>query len=72
MSDTRVTADEPDKAGDGAPAPGGRPHGTVLPDPADAAARSNAIDEGTAGDGVAFFEGGDGREEARGDIERNG
>lgn len=34
--------------------------------------RADAIDEDTAGDGVAFFEGGDGREDARGDIERNG
>lgn len=71
----RVSADEPVKQ-DGAtgapPAEGGRPHGTVAPPPAEANERAEAIDEGTAGDGVAFFEGGDGREEARGDIERNG
>lgn len=45
------------------------------PEPSDAEAinaRANAIDEETAGDGVAFFEGGDGREEARGDMERGG
>ena len=74
MSDTRVTANEPTKdAGSGStPDDGARPHGTVLPDPADSNARSNAIDDGTAGDGVAFFEGGDGREEARGDVEREG
>lgn len=74
MSDMRVTANEPVKDAEGGPpADGGaRPHGTVLPDPADANAQANAIDEGSAGDGVAFFEGGDGREEAQGDIERNG
>lgn len=42
------------------------------PTPADAAARENAIDEATDGDGVTFFEGGDGREGAREDIERSG
>lgn len=71
----RVSADEPIKQ-DGATAasPGGgaRPHGTVAPPPAEANGRAEAIDEGTAGDGVAFFEGGDGREEARADIEREG
>lgn len=41
-------------------------------EPAATSARADEIDESTAGDGVAFFEGGDGREEARGDIERNG
>lgn len=40
--------------------------------PAEAAERANAIDEDTAGDGVTFFEGGDGREAARDDIERSG
>lgn len=41
-------------------------------DPAGAAAREDATDDETAGDGVAFFEGGDGREAARDDIERSG
>lgn len=40
--------------------------------PAAAAAQEDAIDSATAGDGVTFFERGDGREEAQGDIERNG
>ena len=40
--------------------------------PAEAAAQANAIDDSTAGDGVTFFEGGDGREAARDDIERSG
>ncbi|CAA9499170.1 MAG: hypothetical protein AVDCRST_MAG91-952 [uncultured Sphingomonadaceae bacterium] len=69
----RVSADEPVKQ-DGATKaafPGGRPHGTVIP-PAEANDRADAIDVSTAGDGVTFFEGGDGREEARGDIERDG
>ena len=71
----RVSADEPSKQ-DGtttaSPTGGGRPHGTVAPPPAEANDRAQAIDETTAGDGVTFFEGGDGREEARGDIEREG
>ena len=70
----RVSADEPVKR-DGTPeaasVEAGRPHGTVIP-PAEANDRADAIDEATAGDGVTFFEGGDGREEAQGDIERNG
>lgn len=37
-----------------------------------ASALEDEIDDDTAGDGVAFFEGGDGREDARGDMERNG
>lgn len=41
-------------------------------DPRAAVDQANAIDETTAGDGVTFFEGGDGRESARADIERNG
>lgn len=40
--------------------------------PSETAARADSIDEDTAGDGVAFFEGGDGREAARDDIERSG
>lgn len=40
--------------------------------PEAASERANAIDENTAGDGVAFFEGGDGSESAHGDIERGG
>lgn len=40
--------------------------------PAEDAARADEIDAETAGDGVAFFEGGDGREAARDDIERSG
>lgn len=40
--------------------------------PAAAAEQENALDDDTAGDGVAFFEGGDGREAARDDIERSG
>ena len=70
----RVSADEPvkrDGAGEAASENGGRPHGTVIP-PAEANERADAIDESTAGDGVTFFEGGDGREEARADIERDG
>lgn len=35
-------------------------------------ARENEVDDAAADDGVAFFEGGDGREDARGDMERNG
>lgn len=71
---SRVSADEPVKQhGATAASPGGaRPHGAVAPPPAEANDRAEAIDEGTAGDGVAFFEGGDSREEARGDIEREG
>lgn len=41
-------------------------------EPSAAATGADAIDETTAGDGVAFFEGGDGRESARDDIERSG
>ena len=67
--DDRVRAGEPVKDGGGGGS-AGQPHGTVSPDPAEANDRANAIDEETAGDGVAFFEGGDGREEARGDMER--
>ena len=63
--DARVKANEPTKSdGEASSSSDARPHGTVLP--------AHAIDDGAAGDGVAFFEGGDGREEARGDIERNG
>lgn len=40
--------------------------------PDETATRENTLDEETAGDGVAFFEGGDGRESARDDIERSG
>lgn len=40
--------------------------------PAAAGEQGNMIDETTAGDGVAFFEGGDGSESARSDIERTG
>lgn len=40
--------------------------------PSDTAGRADEIDTDTAGDGVAFFEGGDGREAARDDIERSG
>lgn len=70
----RVSADEPVKQGgerDAPPTGAGQPHGTVIP-PVEANDRAEAIDESTAGDGVTFFEGGDGREEAQGDIERNG
>ena len=40
--------------------------------PRAAAEAENARDEGSAGDGVTFFEGGDGGERARADIERDG
>lgn len=40
--------------------------------PRAAAEAENARDEAAAGDGVTFFEGGDGREGARADIERDG
>lgn len=70
--DARVIAAEPtagDTTGAEAVGDGARPHGTT---PRDAAAAEDRIDEASAGDGVAFFEGGDGREEARTDIERSG
>ncbi len=59
----RVKADEPKAVSDAE-----RPEAS----PVTAAERENAVDDDTAGDGVAFFEGGDGREEARDDIERSG
>lgn len=62
-----IKADEPKPTG--APSVEKEPQAT---DPRAAGDRANAIDETTAGDGVTFFEGGDGRESARGDIERNG
>lgn len=74
---TRVKAAEP--VGQDASAPGevssstsseGLPHGVASP--SEIAERGDAIDESSAGDGVAFFEGGDGRESARTDIERSG
>lgn len=54
--------------GEGAP-DGDRPLG-----PESASERENVIDESTAGDGVAFFEGGEGQGSvsARGDVERSG
>ena len=58
----RVKADEPKAVSDAE-----RPEA-----PAAAAEGEIAIDDDTAGDGVAFFEGGDGREAARDDIERSG
>lgn len=70
----RLSADEPvkqDGAVEAVSPKGGQPHGTVIP-PVEANDRADAIDESTAGDGVTFFEGGDGREEARADIERDG
>lgn len=68
----RVTANEPQAGAGGESAGTGQPHGTVAPSPAEAAERENEVGDDTAGDGVAFFEGGDGREEARGDMERGG
>lgn len=66
--DARVKANEPQAIADT-----DREDAKPAPlDPADAVARADAIDEDTAGDGVAFFEGGDGREAARDDIERTG
>lgn len=76
MSDTerpgdasRVRASEPAVVESPAEAPAATNDG--LP-PATASEQSNSIDETTAGDGVAFFEGGDGSESARSDIERTG
>lgn len=68
----RVRANEPVRttsAGVG-PKDSGTAHGQVSP--AAANEEANATDEDNEGDGVAFFEGGDGREEARDDIERSG
>ena len=69
--ETRVTAAEPvaHDPGDRAVANDSQPHGRA---PRDDAQDENRIDEATAGDGVTFFEGGDGREDARTDIERSG
>lgn len=61
----RVKASEPIA---GIPATGAKPD----PDPQEVSERADVIDDTTAGDGVAFFEGGDGREAARDDIERSG
>ncbi len=63
--DDRVKANEPMPVADGERSIDKAP-------PAEGAAREDAIDEETTGDGVAFFEGGDGREAARDDIERSG
>lgn len=66
MSDNeRVKANEPHAVGDSE-------RTEARATPSQAAEQANAIDEDTAGDGVAFFEGGDGREAARDDIERSG
>lgn len=46
--------------------------GIASQSPAESSERADAIDAETAGDGVAFFEGGDGREGARADVEREG
>lgn len=62
----RVKASEPLKASDLGEA------GSPQLAPKGSSDRADAIDEDTAGDGVAFFEGGDGRESARDDIERTG
>lgn len=53
------------------------PHGTneksdETLDPQEAEARANAIDETTASDGVAFFEGGEPRGGEQSDVERSG
>lgn len=68
VSAGRVKANEPDAIADADRGIDKAP----LQDPAQAAASEGAIDDDTAGDGVAFFEGGDGREAARDDIERSG
>ncbi len=60
--DERIKADEPKTVSDAERAV----------TPSAAAERENVVDEATAGDGVTFFEGGDGREAARDDIERSG
>lgn len=66
MSDgERVKASEPRPVSDADKTEASSP-------PAAVAAREDDIDAETAGDGVAFFEGGDGREAARDDIERSG
>lgn len=66
MSDSeRVKADEPKPVSEA-------DRTEAAPQPSTAAAREDDIDADTAGDGVAFFEGGDGREAARDDIERSG
>lgn len=66
MSDKeRVQANEPNPVSD-------QERSDAPTTPAQDAAAESAIDEDSAGDGVAFFEGGDGREEARDDIERSG
>lgn len=66
--DERIKANEPQPVADADRSV----EKTPPSDPAEAAARESAIDDDTAGDGVAFFEGGDGREAAREDIERSG
>lgn len=67
-ADDRIKASEPQPIADA-----DRGESKTSPvSPADAATRADAIDDDTAGDGVAFFEGGDGREAARDDIERSG
>lgn len=66
MSDSeRVKANEPEPVSDADKTETASP-------PDDVAARADEIEADTAGDGVAFFEGGDGREAARDDIERSG
>lgn len=66
MSDSeRIKANEPRPVSEADKAETSVPPGST-------AAREDEIDTETAGDGVAFFEGGDGREAARDDIERSG
>lgn len=66
MSDSeRIKANEPQPVNDADKTEAALP-------PSAAASREDEIDADTAGDGIAFFEGGDGREAARDDIERSG
>ena len=63
----RSSGDDPVRASEPAAGAGDSPLASAA-----ASDRENAIDEGSAGDGVAFFEGGAGAEAERRDIEREG